>query len=133
MDDEISQEAKASLADSHRRRAIERLRMAGAESIPAIQRRIQALAAERSIPPADYAKLMYKRVSTSAVVDFCTKHSVSFDWLLSGDLKGLQRMKRWRPPPQPSAKDLEQKILSLPPEARQIIEATIDRLLEQRE
>jgi hypothetical protein len=39
---------------------------------------------------------MYKRPSTSAVMDFCKKHKVSFDWLLCGDLKGLARMEQKR-------------------------------------
>jgi hypothetical protein len=89
---EISQEAKTALANAARRKAAERLERDGAHSIPAIQRRVRALAAERSIPPADFAKLMYKRVSTGAVIAFCDKYKVSADWLLCGDLKGLQRM-----------------------------------------
>jgi hypothetical protein len=44
---------------------------------------------------ADFHKLMYKRPSTGAVLDFCKKHKVSADWLLCGDLKGLRRMLRW--------------------------------------
>jgi hypothetical protein len=96
MDNEISEKAKAALANVQQRRARERLHRDGAESRPAMQRRVQALAAERSIPPADYAKLMYKRVSTGAVIAFCEKHNVSTDWLLCGDLKGLARMERER-------------------------------------
>jgi hypothetical protein len=49
-------------------------------------------AQERNTPPADFHKLMYKRVSTRDVMVFCEKHKVSYDWLLAGDLKGLQRM-----------------------------------------
>ena len=56
-----------------------------------MQRRVQALAAERSIPPADFAKLLHKRVGMNAVATFCEKHKVSMDWLLCVDLKGLQR------------------------------------------
>ena len=59
-----------------------------------MQRRIQALAAERSIPPADFATLLHKRVGMNAVAAFCEKHKVSMDWLLSGDLQGLRRMTR---------------------------------------
>ena len=50
-----------------RRKALERLRGDGAESRPAMQRRVRALAEERKIPPADFHKLMYKRPSTQAV------------------------------------------------------------------
>jgi hypothetical protein len=92
MNNEISEEAKRTLADLPRRKALQRLERDGATSRPAMQRRILALAAERSIPPADFHKLMYKRPSTQAVIDFCKKHKVSVDWLLCGDLKGLRRM-----------------------------------------
>ena len=94
MNNEISEEAKRALADLPRRKALQRLERDGATSRPAMQRRILALAAERSIPPADFHKLMYKRPSTGAVMVFCKKHKVSFDWLLCGDLKGLQRMRQ---------------------------------------
>jgi hypothetical protein len=99
MNNEISAEAKWTHAA---RQALRRLERDGATSTPAMQRRILALAAERSIPPADFHKLMYKRPSTEAVMIFCEKHKVSYDWLLCGDLKGLQRMTqkaRAAPPP----------------------------------
>jgi hypothetical protein len=92
MNNEISEEAKRTLADLPRRKALQRLERDGATSRPAMQRRILALAAERSIPPADFHKLMYKRINTRDVMAFCEKHKISFDWLLCGDLKGLQRM-----------------------------------------
>ena len=91
---EISQEAKNALAEISKRKARERLHRDGSDSTPAMQRRIQALAAERSIPPADFAKLLHKRVGMNAVAAFCEKHKVSMDWLLSGDLQGLRRMTR---------------------------------------
>ena len=96
MNNEISEEAKRTLADLPRRKALQRLERDGATSRPAMQRRIQVIAAERSIPPADFHKLMYKRVNTRDVMAFCEKHKVSFDWLLCGDLKGLARMERER-------------------------------------
>jgi hypothetical protein len=92
MNNEISEEAKRTLADLPRRKALQRLERDGATSRPAMQRRILALAAERSIPPADFHKLMYKRPSTPNALAFCDKHKVSLDWLLCGDLKGLRRM-----------------------------------------
>ena len=52
---EISQEAKNALAEISKRKARERLHRDGSDSTPAMQRRIQALAAERSIP----AKLLH--------------------------------------------------------------------------
>jgi hypothetical protein len=137
MDDEISHEAKAAVAALQWRRAQERLRRDGAESRPAMQRRIQALAAERSIPPADYAKLMHKRGGTAALMAFCKKHQVSADWLLTGDLKALQRMTqeakaqpRFRVGMTPD--EFKEAFSRLSPELQQIIEATVRRLLERQ-
>jgi hypothetical protein len=136
MNDEISQEGLAALAHARHRRAQERLRRDGAESRPAMQRRIQALAAERSIPPADYAKLMHKRGGTAALIAFCDKYGVSTDWLLMGDLKGLQRMTKW-----PKAKaeprfrvgmtpdEFKEAFSRRSPELQQIISATLRRLV----
>lgn len=84
---EISQAAQIALAELSKRKARERLHRDGASSIPAMQRRIKALAAERSIPPAEIAKLMRKRVGTRDAMAFCDKHKISMDWLLCGDLK----------------------------------------------
>jgi hypothetical protein len=70
MDTEISDKAKKSLADLARRKAIGRLDGEDAHSTAALQRRVRALAHERNIPPADIHKLMYKRVSTGAVMVF---------------------------------------------------------------
>jgi hypothetical protein len=69
-----------------------RLERDGALSTTALQRRVRAIAQERNLPPADFAKLMHKRITTPAVMAFCKKHKVSFDWLLCGDLQGLHRM-----------------------------------------
>jgi hypothetical protein len=137
MNDEISEEAKQALADLPRRKALQRLERDGATSRPAMQRRVLALAAERSIPPADYAKLMHKRVNDRAIHVFCKKYKVSYDWLLCGDLKGLQRMKHERvfqpvPAPAATAERLAEKYRNLPPELQKIVAKTIDGLLEQR-
>lgn len=94
MNNEISEEAKKALADNARRKAFDRLERDGAHSAPALQRRVRALAHERNIPPADYAKLMYKRPNIQDIGVFCEKHNVSYDWILGGELAGLQRMTR---------------------------------------
>jgi hypothetical protein len=94
MTKEISEEAKRSIADASRRRAFGRLERDGAHSSEALRRRARAFAEERSLPPAEIAKLMYKRINTRDVMLFCEKHKVSYDWLLCGDLRGLQRMTR---------------------------------------
>jgi hypothetical protein len=134
VDNEISEEAKTSLAAVRDRKATERLRRDGAESRPAMQRRIQALAAERSIPPADYAKLMHKRGGTAALMAFCKKHQVSADWLLTGDLKALQRMTqeakaqpRFRVGMTPD--EFKEAFYRLSAELQQIISATLRRLV----
>jgi hypothetical protein len=92
MNNEISEEAKRALADVARRKAFDRLERDGAHSTAALQRRVRAFAQERNIPPADFAKLMYKRINTRDMMVFCEKHKVSYDWLLCGDLQGLRRM-----------------------------------------
>jgi hypothetical protein len=92
MNNDISEEAKRAIADDARRRAADRLDRDGRRSTDAVRRRVLALAAERNLAPAEFAKLLHKRISASAAVDFGDKHKVSLDWLLSGDLQGLQRM-----------------------------------------
>jgi hypothetical protein len=92
---EISEEAKQALANVAQRKAGDRLRRDGCSTDAAMQRRVLSLAAERNLPPADYAKLMHKRVAGKSIHEFCSNHDVSLDWLMYGDLKGLQRMKQW--------------------------------------
>jgi hypothetical protein len=92
MNNEISEEAKRALADVKRRKAIDRLQRDGCCSTDAVRRRVRAFAQERNLQPAEFAKLMHKRVSTAHAMAFCEKHNVSLDWLLYGDLKGLHRM-----------------------------------------
>ena len=82
-----------------------------------------------------FHKLMYKRPSTRDVMVFCEKHKVSFDWLLCGDLKGLQRMTSERKlcnQAVPIADGLMQKYRNLSPALQAIVEETVDRLLEER-
>jgi hypothetical protein len=80
------------MAQLNQRKARDRLARDGANSSDALRRRVRAIAEERSLPPAAIAKLMHKRINTRDVMLFCEKHKVSFDWLLCGDLRGLQRM-----------------------------------------
>ena len=96
MSNEISEQAKRTLADLPRRKALQRLERDGATSTKAVQRRIRAIAEERKIPPADFAKLMHKRISTFTIMQFCEKHKISYDWLLCGDLQGLVRIEQRR-------------------------------------
>jgi hypothetical protein len=92
MNMEISEEAKANVAG---RKARARLVRDGANSNAAMRRRLLALAPERNLPPAEYAKLLHKRIMMKSIHEFCSKHNVSLDWLMDGDLKGLHRMKQW--------------------------------------
>jgi hypothetical protein len=82
---------------------VQRLERDGATSTKAVQRRVRAIAGERKIPQADFAKLMHKRISTFAVMQFCEKHKISNDWLLCGDLQGLARMEQRRKDAQAAA------------------------------
>ena len=64
------------------------------------------------------------------------KYDVSCDWLLCGDLKGLQRMMRDHRERacgcRPGWEQIMEKYHRLPPEMQKIIEATVDRLLAER-
>lgn len=109
MDDEISEKAKKSLADNARRKAADRLQRDGCCSNDALRRRVRALAEERNIPPADFAKLMHRRVNDRAIHVFCEKYKVSYDWLLYGDLRGLQRMAQSALADRPEISEAERK------------------------
>jgi len=133
MTKEISEEAKKAIADLGRRKAIDRLQRDGCCSMDAVRRRVLALAAERNIPPAEYAKLMYKRVSTPHALAFSEKHKVSLDWLLYGDLKGLHRMTQWAKA-EPAvtimtAEKVGEVYLQLTPEAQQVISDKVRALV----
>jgi hypothetical protein len=125
MKDEISQEAKEALANAQLIRARNRLRRDGCSSADAFRRRVLVLAAERNFPPAEYAKLMHKGSSMKPILEFCRKHDVSLDWLMDGDLKGLQRMKQWAKQDQGMTADQQRAEilrlwLALPPEKQKI-------------
>jgi hypothetical protein len=137
MDDEISDKAKKPLADAARQRAFRRLERDGAHSTAALQRRVRALAEERNIPTADIHKLMYKKPSTDSVMVFCEKYKVSYDWILCGDLRGLQKMSQSARTDQAERKEVASRMVEkysrLPSELQKIVETTVDRLLEQRQ
>ena len=56
MNNEISEEAKKSLANAGRRADRRRLERDGASSTAALQRRVQAIAQEKNVPPADFCQ-----------------------------------------------------------------------------
>src|ERR1700682_2846883 len=120
MTNEISEEAKRAIANAARRKAANRLNRDGAYSMDAIRRRVRAIAQERNLQPADIAKLMHKRISTTHAMAFCEKHKISMDWLLCGDLQGLHRMTKEakaEPPEMTEAqrKEVTQLFLALSP------------------
>jgi hypothetical protein len=137
MNNEISEEAKKSLANAARHAAFRRLERDGAHSTAALQRRVRALAEERNIPTADIHKLMYKKPSTHSVMVFCEKYKVSYDWILCGDLRGLQKMSQSVRTDQAERKEVASRMVEkysrLPSELQKIVETTVDRLLEQRQ
>jgi hypothetical protein len=137
MNNEISEEAKKSLANVARRKAFDRLEKDGAHSTAALQRRVRALAEERNIPTTDIHKLMYKKPSTHSVMVFCEKYKVSYDWILCGDLRGLQKMSQSARTDQAERKEVASRMVEkysrLPSELQKIVETTVDRLLEQRQ
>jgi hypothetical protein len=130
MDEEISETAKKSLADNARRKAFDRLERDGAQSTAALQRRVRTLADERNIRPADIHKLMYERPSTEAVLAFCKKQKLSFDWLLAGDLKGLKRMTQERQVAAASRETFKEKLARLSKSQREVVFQVVDQLLE---
>ena len=135
MNKEISEEAKIAIANASRLKAFDRLERDGATSDDALRRRVRAIAAERNIPAADYAKLMHKRISTVAVRQFCEKHKVSYDWLLAGDLGGLRRMiqeaKAAAAPEMPEAqrKEVMQLFSALSPRMQRVALGCMQELL----
>jgi hypothetical protein len=96
MNMDISEEAKQAIANGRLVKARQRLVKDGCRTDAAMRRRLLVLAAERNIAPDEYAKLMHKRIMMRSIQAFCKKHDVSLDWLMDGDLKGLQRMKAWK-------------------------------------
>ena len=77
MNMEISEEAKQALANVAQRKAQDRLVRDGCRTDAAMRRRLLALAAERNLPPAEYAKLMHKRIMDRSIHEFCSKHGES--------------------------------------------------------
>ena len=132
---EISEEAKQALANVALRKASNRLLRDGCRTDAAMKRRVLALAAERNLPPAEYAKLMHKRIIMKSIQEFCRKHNVSLDWLMYGDLKGLQRMKQWAKEDHGKTADerparILRKLLALPPATQRAVLEWVDAATE---
>jgi hypothetical protein len=113
-----------------RQAAIDRLTRDGASSTAALQRRVLVLAHERNLCPADYFRLMYKKINTRDFVAFCEKHEVSLDWLMFGDMKALQRMTQERRAGKPvfPPGSLQEKLACLTEAERETIRNAIDQV-----
>jgi hypothetical protein len=110
--------------------ASDRLTRDGATSTAALQRRVMVLAHERNLAPADYFRLMYRRINTSDMLAFCEKHEVNLDWLMFGDLKGLRQMTQERRAGKPAFPpgSLQEKLACLTEAERETIRKAIDQV-----
>lgn len=69
-----------------------------ASSNAAIRRRIALIAAERKLDPSETMAMMKGRwITMFHLCRFAKKHSLSLDWLMFGDLKGLRETVRGCP------------------------------------
>ena len=59
----------------------------------ALRNRLNLIAHERGITGPEIKKAVR---SDAALHDLARRHLLSYDWLLVGDLRGLQRQERWR-------------------------------------
>jgi hypothetical protein len=122
MKTDISEEAKQALANRQLVIARNRLRQDGCSSDAAFHRRVLLLAAERNLPAVEFGKLLRKRCPMKPITEFCRKHDVSLDWLMYGDLKGLQRMKQWaKEDPDERIARILRKLRALTPSNQKII------------
>lgn len=75
--------------------------LAAAASTAAIRKRILLIGEERGLAASSLAVVLKANARTErgreALVRFADDHNLSCDWLFSGDLHGLQRMRRWHP------------------------------------
>jgi hypothetical protein len=117
-----------------RKSARGRLATDGACSVERIRNRLRWLAHEwqlsEEIPQV-------KSTMTEELSDFVQKHGISFEWLLTGEIKCLRQMMLTRTPRGQlpfltSAEGLKQACAALSPEQRQIVAREVDRLLEER-
>ena len=61
---------------------------------PAIRQRIRLIANERKLTVDQIAKAL--TCKDNHLLQFAECHTLSLDWLICGDLRGLQRMLRWQ-------------------------------------
>jgi hypothetical protein len=120
---------------TQRRKSAEgRLSTDGACSVERIRNRLRWLAREWQL--SDEIQQV-KRTITEELSDFVEKQGISFEWLITGKLKGLRQMMLTRVPRSQlpfltSAEDLKQACAALSPEQREILAREVDRLLGER-
>jgi hypothetical protein len=79
-----------------RRRSMTKDRLENRRALhEAMRTRIRLVASERGLPESEIRPVI-SRLAHEEVARFVTKHRLSYDWLLCGDLQGLLRMERWR-------------------------------------
>jgi hypothetical protein len=105
----------------------ERLNADGASNSVMIYKRLLWLAQRRGIPVADVPRV--GPAMTIQLKDFCLKHGVSFDWMLTGELPALRDMLRQfaaAGPPRPDTlANLRAKLARLDAEALAIIDKAV--------
>jgi hypothetical protein len=71
------------------------------------------------------------RTITPALVDWCKRHGVSFDWLLAGNLRSLQQMMEARRIEKAAVtpESLREKIAPLSDSEREIIRRMVQEML----
>jgi hypothetical protein len=105
-----------------------RLDADGASKREQISRRALWLAREWQLPACP----KIGRTMTPGLVDYCQTHHVSLDWLLCGDLEGLQRMMQARRERTAAAtpESFREKLSRLSDSEREIIRKMVDQLVE---
>jgi hypothetical protein len=93
-----------------------------------MNRRALWLAIEWGLPPCP----RIGRTLTKELSEYIRAHEVSFDWLIHGDLKGLQMMMQARRTNAPTAERLKQKLALLSEPEREIVRRKVEELMEGR-
>ena len=110
-----------------------RLTAEGASSRKQIERRVLWLSHEWQLPRCP----KIGRTMSKALREYVKAHGISYDWLLLGDLKGLQRMmqgRRERACGRPTQKDrIMASYHAMTPDQQRIIDDEVKRMLEERD
>ena len=107
-----------------------RLEADGAMKSMHMNRRALWLCLQLGLPPCP----KIGRTMSPALADYCKTHGVSMDWLLCGDLSGLQRMMRARREGKAliTPESFKQKLARLSESEREAVGRMVDQLLEDQ-